>query len=232
MSPAVAEPTEIMVRVISQDAKFVGDSMGGARVTLKDARSGRILARGVTTGGTGSTDLIMKSTGRSPLRATQDAAGFKVALDIVEPTLVTLEVEGPVARPQSTIKASAQRWVMPGEAFTDGEGWTIELPGLAITPDVRTEAGFVLVSAKVEPMCGCPITPGGLWNSADYRVTAALWLKKRKVSAWDLAFATAPGGFKGRSSAASPRGTYRLIIHALNTKTGNSGAVEVPVRLK
>ena len=29
-APAIAEPTPVTVRVISQDAKFVGDSTGGA----------------------------------------------------------------------------------------------------------------------------------------------------------------------------------------------------------
>lgn len=230
VSPAFAEPTEIVVHVISQDAKFVGDSMGGARVTLRDAKTGKLLARGLTKGGTGNTDLIMKSTGRSPQRATPDAAAFKAVLDLSQPTLITLEVDGPVSRPASTIKVSAQRWVMPGEAVSNGDGWTIELPGLAITHDVKTDGRMVLVSAKVEPMCGCPIMPGGLWDSADFRVTASLWTKKRKVSDWDMAFATAPGGFRGQSGAAP--GRYRLVIHALNKKTGNSGVVAVPVRLR
>ena len=230
VSPAFAEPTELVVHVISQDAKFVGDSMGGARVTLRDAKIGKVLARGLTKGSTGNTNLIMKSTGRSPQRATLDAAAFKAVLDLSQPTLITLEVDGPVSRPASTIKVSAQRWVMPGEAVSNGDGWTIELPGLAITPDVKTDGQMVLVSAKVEPMCGCPITPGGLWDSADYRVTASLWTKKRKVSDWDMAFATAPGGFRGQSEAAP--GRYRLVIHALNKKTGNSGVVAVPVRLR
>ena len=59
-APAYAEPTPVTVRVISQDAKFVGDGMGGARVTLRDARTGRVMANGVTKGGTGDTDQIMK----------------------------------------------------------------------------------------------------------------------------------------------------------------------------
>ena len=68
-APAIAEPTPVTVRVISQDAKFVGDSTGGAQVILRDAESGHILAEGITAGGTGNTDQIMQSTGRSPLPA-------------------------------------------------------------------------------------------------------------------------------------------------------------------
>lgn len=45
-APAYAEPTPVTVRVISQDAKFVGDGMGGARVTLREAREGHRTADG------------------------------------------------------------------------------------------------------------------------------------------------------------------------------------------
>jgi hypothetical protein len=42
MAPAVAsaEPTEIIVRVLAKDSKFVGTSMGGMRIILRDATKG------------------------------------------------------------------------------------------------------------------------------------------------------------------------------------------------
>ena len=46
--PAAAEPTEITVRVLGKDSKFVGTSMGGARVILRDAETGEILAKGMS----------------------------------------------------------------------------------------------------------------------------------------------------------------------------------------
>ena len=58
---AQAEPTEIVVRVLSRDAKFIGSSMGGAQVTLRDVKSGDVLAEGQTSGGTGDTGLLMKA---------------------------------------------------------------------------------------------------------------------------------------------------------------------------
>lgn len=45
-APASAQPTHIVVRAIAKDAKFIGDSMGGVRITLSDAHSGRRLAQG------------------------------------------------------------------------------------------------------------------------------------------------------------------------------------------
>jgi hypothetical protein len=70
MAPAVAsaEQTEIIVRVLAKDSKFVGTSMGGMRIILRDAHTSEILATGLTQGGTGNTKLIMlrtKAAGRN-----------------------------------------------------------------------------------------------------------------------------------------------------------------------
>lgn len=164
---------------------------------LRDAESGHILAEGITAGGTGNTDRIMQSTGRSPLRATDDAVAFPATLDLVRPTLVELEVKGALGRPGSAVKVTAQRWMMPGVPMTTGDGWSIELPGLAATPTASIEPEGLQITAKVEPMCGCPLTPGGLWNAADYEVEASLWQDGHQVRKAGLAFATAPGGFTG-----------------------------------
>jgi hypothetical protein len=229
-APALAEPTPVTVHVISQDAKFVGDSTGGAQVILRDAESGHILAEGVTKGGTGNTDRIMQSAGRSPLRATPDAAAFHAALDIVRPTLVELEVKGALGRPGSAVRVTAQRWMMPGVPVTAGDGWSIELPGLAVTPTARIEPEGLPVTAKVEPMCGCPLTPGGLWDAADYQVEASLWQKDRQDRKVALAFATAPGGFAG-TLPRPPAGRYTLVLFARNTVTGSSGLGRIEIQI-
>ncbi len=229
-TPALAEPTPVTVHVISQDAKFVGDSTGGAQVILRDAESGRILAEGVTKGGTGNTDRIMQSVGRSPLRATDDAAAFHAALDIVRPTLVELEVKGALGRPGSAVRVTAQRWMMPGVPVTAGDGWSIELPGLAVTPTARIEPGSLQIEAKIEPMCGCPLTPGGLWDAADYQVEASLWQADGQDRQVKLAFASAPGGFAG-SLLRPPAGRYTLVLFARNTVTGSSGLGRIEIQI-
>lgn len=233
-APALAEPTSVTVHVISQDAKFIGDSMGGAQVVLRDVKSGKILSKGTTKGGTGDTARIMQSNGRSPQRATPDAAAFVTQIDIAKPTLVDLEVIGPNARPDSTIRVVSQRWIMPGIPVTVGDGWVVELPGLAISPtakfaDASTENGLrtVAVTAKVELMCGCPITPGGLWDAKDYRVEVSTWQRGKQVAVAPLHFVAAPGGFAGQI-AAPTKGRYVLFVSAQNLVTGNSGVTELP----
>lgn len=232
-APAHAEPTEVVVRVISEDAKFIGDSMGGAAVILRDAESGRVLAKGKTSGGTGNTARIMQASGRSPLIATPDAAAFVARIDIDQPRLVNLEASGPANRPGSKIKIVSQRWIMPGQPVNTGDGWVVELPGLAITPTMRflssdtsAQARTVAVSAKVELLCGCPITPGGHWDSRDYQITVSLWQRGRRLDQASLAFVEAPGGFAGEI-AVPTKGPYKLFVAARNTVTGNSGVKEL-----
>ncbi len=224
-APALAEPTAVTVRVIAQDAKFIGTSMGGVRVTLRDARTREQLAQGLTEGGTGETDRIMRASGRSPARAGEGVAAFLTTIDITEPMLVELEAEGPLGHPASVLRATQRRWILPGQPVTQGDGWVIELPGLVITPTTSVAGDTVTIGAHVQLMCGCPITPGGLWDSADYKVQASLWQSGKQLAAGDLAFVKAPGGYEG-AVALPGKGTYKLVLAAQNIRTGNSGLVE------
>ena len=225
-SPTLGRPTEVVVRVLSQDAKFVGDDTGGASVTLRDARSGKILAKGKTKGTTGDTARIMEAVGRAPERHGPDTASYVASIDIDVPTLVDLEAEGPLGRPQSVIRVASQRWIMPGEAVAAGDGWLVELPGLAIQPTVKKQDGSLAVETKVELMCGCPITPGGTWDAADYRVTVSVWKGDRQLSSTDLGFSASPGIFRGQLPDSAGVGA-QLIVFARNIRTGNSGLAKV-----
>ena len=226
-TPAYAEPTRVVVRVLSQDGKFVGDHTGGARITLRDAMSGKTLAQGITKGGTGNTDRIMRATGRSPLLQTDGAATFDTIVDIAEPTLVDLEVAGPLGRLGSLLQVKSQRWMVPGQAIDIGNGWMVELPGLAITPTAMRSGSAVVVQAKVELMCGCPITPGGEWDASEYVVTASVWSAGKKLVTTSLPFTESPGVFTGSIDVPSSTPT-QIYVSAINTKTGNSGMVLIP----
>ncbi|WP_156135478.1 hypothetical protein [Novosphingobium malaysiense] len=227
-APALAEPTDIVVRVIAQDAKFVGSSMGGVRIVLRDPKSGTVFAEGRTEGGTGNTARIMKSDGRSPLRVDGSEAAFSATLDISRPTLVELDAYGPLDYPESAVQVSQQRWIMPGENATIGDGWTIELPGLVINPETSVAGLSVGISAKVMPMCGCPITPDGLWPADEYEVHVSAWQKGSQLATSKLAFDTSPGVFSGDVELPA-KGRYELTVSARNTRTGNSGVRTIEV---
>lgn len=233
--PAWATPTEVVVRVISQDAKFVGTSMGGVEVILRDSVTGAVLAQGVTSGGTGDTALIMAAAGRSPLRASDGAADFRAAVDIDRPTLVRVEVRGPLGFPQTIQRASSERWLIPGQSAA-GDGWVIELPGLAIrlvgNPQGTLRTGVSNeITAEVQLMCGCPITPGGMWNAADYEVNLEVWRDGQVAQRLPLAFAEAPGKFRAQWTP-DIAGDAQVIVIARNRITGNTGVLREAVVIR
>jgi hypothetical protein len=127
-----AVETKLVVRVKAKDAKFVGTSMGGALVIVKESESGEILAKGFTSGGTGNTTRIMKE----PIKRGTDlsdgsAAKFEANIDLDEPTLVTIEAFAPYAQKQSMIRSSTQVWLIPGKNIV-GDGVILEVSGFAV----------------------------------------------------------------------------------------------------
>lgn len=227
-----AEPTHVMVRAQSLDAKFIGDQMGGVKITLSDAKTGRRLATGVTKGGTGDTQKLMKTPRvRGSQVSNPDTAGFDAVLDLTKPTLVRADAEGPMGKPESRIHVSSTLWVIPGRNVT-GDGWILSFPGLVIEPQATpTGPGALRVDAKVALMCGCPIEPGGIWDANTYSIQASLLRAGRVVAQQPLAYAGQPSQFSG-VFADVPPGRYALRIVASDTKSPNSGVWEQPVKIQ
>jgi len=128
---AEARETRLVIRAKSKDAKFVGSKMGGARVVVKDSETGKVLAEGLTSGGTGDTRKIMMEPKTRFGRIADGAAQFKTSVDIDEPRLITIEVAAPYAFKDNMITSSTQLWLIPGKDIT-GEGIIIEIPGFSI----------------------------------------------------------------------------------------------------
>jgi len=230
-SPALAEPTHVMVRAQAQDAKFIGDHMGGVQITLTDARTGAVLAKGLTKGGTGDTPRIMK-TPRTRGMGLSDpsAAGFEAILELKQPTLVRVDAVGPVGKPGAAITVSSTQWILPGRDIV-GDGWVLNFPGLVIEQTTTfSPDGALQISAKVSLMCGCPIEPGGIWDADTYKVEAHLMKGDRDVATTVLTYAGQPSQFSG-ALAHAPAGRYRLRLIAADATTSNAGVVEIPVRV-
>lgn len=225
---AAAKPTELVIRVISEGGKFVGTSMGGAEIVVRDVRSGEVLARGRTAGSTGNTARIMAGGPRATPVADEASAAFRTQIDIDEPRLVEVEAYGPLAQPQSAVRVTAQRWVLPGHSATQGDGWVLELPGLVV--DVvepaasgrGTSGAAIRVAANVALMCGCPIEPGGIWNTDRYDVRANITREGQPASEVRLSYGGRTGYFIG-SLAVEKAGTYVVMVTAVDTKTGATG---------
>lgn len=223
---AWAEPTTITVRALADDAKFIGTSMGGVQITLRDAKTGKVLAKGLTEGATGDTAHITRAPrARGVALSAADTAAFRATIELAVPTLVKAEAYGPVGKPASAVTVSAERWIVPGQEL-GGDGWVLAFPGLVAEPAWTLGAdGALNVTAKVTLMCGCPLQPGGDWNADDYRVNALLRAGKKEVAKANLAYAGQPSTFQTSMGQIAP-GKYTLQLVASNAKTGNVGVVE------
>lgn len=228
--PAFSEPTEITVRVLGKDSKFVGTSMGGARVILRDAQTGEVLAEGVTEGSTGDTKRVMGPQKNSrAIRSSEGSAKFVATLDMDEPRLIEVEAFGPLAQPQAAYKVTSTQWVVPGGHVSGGDGWVLELPGYVVDVlgppahvKLPSETTKVDLRANVALMCGCPITPGGLWDADKLEVTALVTRNGEKLPPIDLAFAGETSQFAG-TVPVEGTGVYDVTVYAHNPNNGNTG---------
>lgn len=219
-----AQETEVMVRVKAKDAKFIGTSMGGAKVIIKDSNTGKILAEGLTSGSTGNTEKIMETpVTRGAHLSEGNTAGFLAKLDIEKPVLVTVEAFAPGS---ADIKSSTQLWVLPGKDIT-GDGLVIEIPGFIVdvlSPQAHERIGKdnkIDITANIIMMCGCPLTAGGMWDANKYEVSAVISAEGAEGKKIPLKITDKPSTFKGAVNLTP--GNYELLVYAFDPATGNTG---------
>lgn len=230
--PVQAEVTRITVSVRSKDAKFLGTSMGGALVTIRSADTGELLAKGVTAGTTGNTERIMrKPVARGAVLSDEKSAKYTAEINIAEPTLLEIRAFGPLAQRQAATSVAITQWVVPGKHLTSGDGMLLELPGLALallSPpahsviDAETLPVKVEIRANLVMMCGCPLTPGGLWDAGKYEVKALVKRDGKPFAEIPLDYAGEPSIFRGFLEVRAP-GAYQITAYGFNPATGNTG---------
>lgn len=227
---AAAEPTPITVRVLSDDAKFIGTTLGGAHVVIRDVETDAILAEGVTSGITGNTDRILNTPrARHDSIAGEDDAGFSTVLDIDEPTLVRIAVEGPIDHPQATAQASQTLWMTPGRPPHGADGVILTLSGLIVDFGAPSSFGReftagadVPIAVEVAHLCGCPLTPDGTWDANQYEISYSVTRDGADVTTGNLGYAGTPTQFAGTFTPAES-GVYTVSVIAYHPITGNTG---------
>lgn len=222
------ESTRVDVHVVARDAKLIGSMVGGARVTIRDAESGEVLADGVHEGGTGDTGLIMGARERNvDVFTTPGAAVFSANLALTTPKLITVEAEGPLDFPQARTRASTTLLVVPGEDVT-GDGVVLELWGYLVellgVPGEATAGDPIAVRARVRMLCSCPTEPGGLW-AAPPVIARLIDASGDVVTETRLAYEGDDSTYGG-VIAAPGAGNYRLEVLARSAVTGNAGRAE------
>ena len=224
-----ATPTNVTVRVLSKDAKFMGTGVGGVRIKFSEADSGKLLAEGVIEGNTGDTRTIMQEPRiRGRALSTKGSASFTATLDLVKPTRVQVTVEGPLSNPDSANRVTSTQWVIPGKHVTGGDGWLLEIRGFSVNAgaSIKVSAGsttpVLTVTAIVTMMCGCPIEPDGLWDANGYEVAALLTDRSGSSTTIPLSYAGKTSLFSG-SSPLVGSGPFEAVIYVYDASSGNTG---------
>lgn len=228
-----AGPVRVQVRVVANDAKLIGDPVGGARITVSDVATGAVLARGVTTGGTGDTERIMRSPRErgATVFDTPGAAGWLAEFPLEGPTVVEVAAEGPLDFPQAAVRAARTLTLAPG-AETLGEGIVLTLNGLIVEildPAEGSSGTAVSVRARVRMLCSCPTEPGGLWSVAS--VTARLLDGDEVVAEAPLDYAGETSVYAGEVEAPAP-GAYTLEVLAADPATANYGTDRAAIEVR
>ncbi len=239
-------PTQIDVRVIAKDGKYLGDDIGGALVTIHDVQTGELLARGTTSGGSGQQDLMTICLTRAEVLPVDEASVFTVSLDLCEPRLIRVTAYGPLAAQQSANTVSLTQWVYPGKNITGGKkggGFLLEVPGLVVqilNPPThylpQTAPPSIEIRANVTMMCGCPIGKGHPpWLPELFEAMATI--KQGEYSSLELPLKyddDAPYGIPSQfvnnwpvpeNDTGQPQ-IYVITVSAFQQKTGNTGVAK------
>lgn len=225
---AQEQETRVTVRVLAHDAKLIGSGVGGAAVTIRDAATGELLARGVQLGGTGDTNLIMREpVVRGGARLDTDgAASFSATLNLDGPTRVEVFAEAPLGSPpEERVRATRTLLLLPGQNVV-GEGIVMELYGFTVRildpeADAPWDGG---VTARVTMLCGCPTEPGGLWDAERFSVWAEFETVEGEVHRVDLPFAGETSQYAARFEGLETGGVSgTLTVFAADGERGNFG---------
>lgn len=233
---AFSQTTKLTIRAKAKDAKFIGTGIGGAYVIVRNNTTGEILDQGYTMGSSGDTELIMNTPVERGVSLTDDhTAKFEAQLHINEPVFVDVEVIAPFNRKAASVKATTQLWAIPGKDIV-GDGIILDIPGYILdiqypaTHQVISasslEEGILKVKVHLVMMCGCVINKGGIWDADDIEVKGLLRRDGEVLSEFLLEITEEDNVFEGFLPLAE-QGSFELVVHAFDGKTGNSGVDKV-----
>jgi hypothetical protein len=235
--PQGPEGTRVLVHVATHDAKLIADEVGGARVTVRDAASGRVLVEGETRGTTGDTQRIMVEPRRRGTAVYRGGDGSSVELrvPITRPTQVEITAEGPLNYPDQMASTTKRMTLLPGAHVTSGDGIVLEMHGFIIdilAPDTTSTLpanATVPVRARVRLLCSCPTQPDGMWRTDE--VLARLTRDGEIVREATLRYAGEQSTYVG-DLRTPDAGRYVLELVSSRAERATFGVVRREVRVE
>lgn len=222
-TPVPPITTTVVVRVVGNHALALGDTVGGADVTIRDAETGAVLASGLQTGAGGDLRSIMQTPREhiEQVYSTKGAAAFTATLHLAKPTLVEITGEGPLKFPHAKRRASKTVLLYPGRHVT-GDGIVLDLNGLLVqleSPPKDRPLGIGdtgTIHATVKMLCDCVVEPFGNWDSRKMQLYGEMRVGARVVAKIDLYHQGPKGLFLGnfvipRSLQGKEHVTLRIV---------------------
>lgn len=242
--PALAqynkEDVDFKITVRAHDGQFIGTSMGGAHVVIRDRRNGDILIDGITYGGTGDRKTIMEDGHkRDAVLVGDDTANMQFSLALFEPTPVTISVTAPVAQAQSAVTVSADYTLIPGKDYTTGNGILIDVPGFVVdvtNPPIASHMKLdadkaIPVEADIAKLCGCKIDDQTPWPPERYEVDAHIYKDTTFITSVKMNHGDQPGKYMANLKM-PVAGTYRIIVSAFDPQTKEGGTDSTTITIE
>lgn len=239
-SPAFADsslngpqPTTVLVRVVAHGAMVLGRDVGGARVTITDIASGRVLATGLQQGDAGDQNQIMRTPHmmEEPIYSSRPSAAFTTTVELQKPTLVEISAEGPLAYPASLQKTSKTIVLIPGQNLT-GDGIVLHLSGYLVQIEQPRFRGPLIAKddvklrASIRTLSGSLVRPHGDWDSRKIRIYGEVLIGDRVIERLQMFYDDGSRAFEAPffvpPSKDVPDGITLRVI-ATDLSTGNSG---------
>jgi hypothetical protein len=109
----------------------------------------------------------------------------------------------------------------------------LEIPGFAIDilqPQAHevNDSATIAIRANVIMMCGCPISPEGLWDSNEMEFTAIIQKGDTEVARKQMSFTGKTSTFETDFSP-NEGGAYQITVFGFDPRTGNTGVDKTTV---
>ena len=197
------KPTTILVRVVAHGSMVLGKDVGGARVTITDVASGKILASGLQQGDAGDQNQIMRTPRLmgEPLYSSRASAAFTTTLELTHPTLVDITAEGPLAYPASSQRTSTTVWLVPGQDMTN-DGIVLDLYGYIVqiehpkSGEPLIAKDDVILRASVRTLSGALVRPHGDWDSRKVHIYGEVLIGTRVLERLQMFYSGDSAGFE------------------------------------
>jgi hypothetical protein len=211
----------------------LGREVGGARITITDVATGRILVTGTQQGDTGDQNQIMRTPHmmEEPIYSSRPSAAFTTTLQLQKPTLVEISAEGPLAYPHARQKTSKTLFLIPGQDLTQ-DGIVLHLYGYLVQiehpkpQEALIARADVKLRASVRTLSGSLVRPHGDWDSRKIHIYGEVLIGDRAIERLQMFYDEGSRTFEAPFFVPPSNDELRNItlrVVATDPASGNSG---------